>query len=77
MAKSVYNFTVTMEDRLDSYYEEDIVKGLWANLAAFMTKRKGVNKGKIDLQDGLITIEWEYNYPELQDEDFYGDDYIE
>jgi hypothetical protein len=55
-----------MTDRLDHYHEEDIVKNLIPTFASLFTRRHGVDKGKVLLNDDNIVIEWKYEttYPE-------------
>lgn len=66
-------FTVEMFDQLDHYREEDIVKNLWPHLVPFMTRRHGVNIGKIELEGGAIVINWEYSdsYDEYELDNYY------
>lgn len=63
----VFKFEVIMDDFLDNWKEEDIVKNLWPGMYTFLTRRHGVNKGSINLEDGTVVINWTY-------EDTYDED---
>ena len=71
--KSTYIFTVEMYDHLDSYSEEDIVKKMWPYLVPFMTTSNGITKGKIELGDGAIVINWEYSELCNNEDNYYLD----
>lgn len=64
------NISIKMFDKLDSYYEEDIAKNVWPYLTPFLTRRHGVDKGSVNLNDGAVIIEWRYkdNYEDQDDE---------
>ena len=64
---------IVTNDKLDNFYEEDIVKQLWPRLLASLTSLRGVNKGEINLEDGAIIITWSY---EDTDEDRYTEDEV-
>lgn len=65
---------VLMFDKLDSYHEEDIAKNIWPYLIPFLTRRHGVDKGSINLNDGAVIVEWQYkdNYEITEDFDDFG-----
>lgn len=67
----VFSFKATMNDYLDNYQEEDIIKNIWPGMYTFLTRRRGVNNGTISLADGAVEIEWEYTdtYKEEEWED--------
>lgn len=52
--------TIDVEARSDNYREEDWVKNIWSYMIPFFTKRHGVRKGEISLEDGSVRITWEY-----------------
>ena len=52
--------TIDMKDQLDNYREEDIAKDCLPYLAAFLTRRRGVNTGKMILEEGTVEINWKY-----------------
>lgn len=64
---------VEMNDHLDNYQEEDIVKNVWPGMYVFLTRRKGVNNGTITLEDGAVKISWKYedNYEEPDEVGYY------
>ena len=64
---------IVTNDKLDNFYEEDIVKQLWPRLLASLTSLRGVNKGEINLEDGAIIITWSYGDT---DEDEYTADEV-
>lgn len=66
-----FTVTVKIKDTLDSYREEDIVKSIWPYCIPFFTRRHGVSKGKMILEDGAVELEWSYedNYDVYPDED--------
>jgi hypothetical protein len=64
---------IVTNDKLDNFYEEDIVKQLWPRLLASLTSLRGVNKGEINLEDGAVIITWSY---EDTDEDKYTEDEV-
>lgn len=51
--------TITMDDSIGAGREEDFVKQVWTYMVPFFTRRHGVQKGKIDLNDN-VHIEWAY-----------------
>lgn len=51
---------ITMNDYLDNYREEDIVKNLWGYLYPWFTRRQGVERGEVSLNDGAVKVSWEY-----------------
>lgn len=73
-APIIFKMKVTMNDFLDTYSEEDIVKNIWPHMSAFLTRRKGVNRGKMELEDGAVTVEWTYCY---RDSDEWWDENCE
>ena len=60
-----------MNDKLDCYHEEDIVKQNWPYLVPFLTRRHGVNKGEINLEDGAIIITW--SYKDTDEDEYTGE----
>lgn len=50
---------IRIEDELDNYREEDIVKNVWPCMVPFFTRRHGVSSGKIQLNNGVF-IDWKY-----------------
>ena|SRR6185312_2484345 len=52
--------TVTIRDKSDHYHEEDWVKQIWPYLLPWFTKRHGVEKGRISLEDDAVVVEWRY-----------------
>ena len=73
MRLKIFNAKIVMNDKLDCYHEEDIVKQNWPYLVPFLTRRHGVNTGEINLEDGAIIITWSY---EDTDEDEYTEDEV-
>jgi hypothetical protein len=69
MNTTTFTFKAVMNDKLDSYDEETIVKNIWPGMYTFLTRRHGVSNGTISLQDGAVEIEWKYedNYEEDED----------
>jgi hypothetical protein len=68
----IFNAKIVMNDKLDCYHEEDIVKQNWPYLVPFLTRRHGVNKGEINLEDGAIIITW--SYKDTDEDEYTGDD---
>jgi len=66
----IFNAKIVMNDRLDHFYEEDIVKQNWNYLIPFFSRQGGIEKGEIFLGDGAIIISWSW-------EDEYEDTYTE
>ena len=60
MEKKTLTIYIEMKDILDHYHEEDIAKQCWPYLMPFLTRRHGIDKGELKLQDGAVTILWEY-----------------
>jgi hypothetical protein len=58
--ESTFKFKVEIFDYLDSYKEEDIVKQIWPSMYSFLTKRNGLNKGEMILENGAVKIYWTY-----------------
>jgi hypothetical protein len=65
-----FNAKIVMNDRLEYFYEEDIVKQSWSYLVPFFRRGEGIEKGEIFLEDGAIIISWSW-------EDEYEDTYTE
>lgn len=60
MNKKELNVKIEMFDRLNNYREEDIAKNCLPFLTPFLTRRHGINKGLLSLEDGSVIISWEY-----------------
>lgn len=60
MSEEICTIKITVRDKSDHYREEDWVKDIWGYMVPFFTRRHGVNKAKIDLEDGAVIVEWEY-----------------
>ena len=60
MGTKTFTMVVEMNDQLDHYAEEDVVKNIWPGMYVFLTRRKGVNNGTITLEDGAVKISWKY-----------------
>jgi len=60
VSTKTFTMVVEMNDRLDNYQEEDIVKNIWPGMYVFLTRRKGVNNGTITLEDEAVKISWKY-----------------
>lgn len=73
MSTKTFTMVVEMNDHLDNYQEEDIVKNVWPGMYVFLTRRKGVNNGTITLEDGAVKISWKYedNYEEPDEVGYY------
>ena len=76
MSTKTFTMIVEMNDRLDNYQEEDIVKNIWPGMYVFLTRRKGVNNGTITLEDEAVKISWKYedNYEEPDEPVYYEED---
>ena len=61
---------VDMWDKQDNFHEEDVAKNCLPFLTPFLTRRHGVDRGSMNLNDGAIVISWEYR-------DFYEDGIFE
>lgn len=74
MSTKTFTMVVEMNDRLDNYQEEDIVKNIWPGMYVFLTRRKGVNNGTITLEDEAVKISWKYEdtYEEPDEVEYYG-----
>jgi len=58
--QTIFNLQITINDTMDCYDEEVVIKNLWPSFVPFMTKRHGVDKGKIVLGDEAVILEWNY-----------------
>lgn len=68
----IFKFKVVMNDYLDHYKEEDLVKQVWPSMYGFLTKRNGLNKGKMELEDGAVVIHWSYSYVDKEEDWWEG-----
>lgn len=66
MESEVCVITITVNDKSDHYHEEEWVKYIWPMMLPWFTRRHGVNKGKIILEDDGVVVDWVYtsNYGE-------------
>ncbi len=69
-----FSMTVVMNDVLDNYEEEDIVKNVWPGMYTFLTRRRGINNGTITLADNAVQISWKYE--DTYEEPQYSEDLI-
>jgi hypothetical protein len=60
MSTETCTIKIVMRDRMDNYSEESVVKDIWPSMYPWFTRRKGINKGSIVLEDGAIEVTWEY-----------------
>ena len=72
MSNERCTITITVWDKSDHYQEEDWVKQIWPYMQPWFTRRHGVNKGVINLEDGAVTVHWEYE--SSYDQDLGADD---
>lgn len=63
----IFKFKVEMYDHLDSYEEEDLVKQVWPSMYGFLTRRRGLNSGTMDLENGSVIIRWSYTSTDRED----------
>lgn len=58
--KETCTITIEVSDKSDHYSEEDWVKQIWPYMQPWFTKRHGVTKGEINLEDGAVVVSWKY-----------------
>lgn len=56
----IFKFKVEIRDKLDNFQEEDLIKQVWPSMYGFLTRRRGLNEGVMDLENGAVTIRWSY-----------------
>lgn len=57
----VCTIKITINEKPEhNFSEEDIVKNLWGHMYPWFTRRHGVTKGQIILEDGAVIVDWLY-----------------